>query len=182
VGKRSKKCFFHPTRDARASCLICSKPLCLDCAIVLVKSHFCHECTKLLIEAVLDLLIEKGVAKAEKRKSLRMYTVFPAEIILNDGTLVNAIVVNISKGGIGVLTHERLNEQTTVKLKFTLPGTENTLTLEGGVLRTERIGAKHFYSGIIFMNLGNLEKDIENFVTGKVSKYYIRFDKKITFV
>lgn len=183
TGKQNK-CFFHAHEDSKAVCLSCGRSVCQQCINVLAGKNYCPDCTASLIkEAVNVVFIQSEGIGIERRKYTRINLLHSVEIHSMDSTekFGKGIIISISVGDVGLIMDKSLKENMIVRLNLELPDKDEILSLQGGVVRTEKVGDKYFI-GITFMNLGNDFDKLKEFIDSKLKKRFIKLNDKISFV
>ncbi|MBI5643765.1 MAG: helix-turn-helix domain-containing protein [Deltaproteobacteria bacterium] len=97
-------------------------------------------------------LLETQINNKE-RGLARRYLVAEVSLRLENGTLMSALAVNVSREGIGIYTEEALrpNERVSVRLVFLVKGSLNKTTEEvQGSIRWSKAIGKNYTSGIRF--------------------------------
>lgn len=182
--KKKNKCACHANEDAVAKCLSCGKDICSQCVNVLANQKYCPDCTAALIkEAVNVVFIQSEGIGIERRKYTRINLLHPVEIYDNNGTekLGKGIIISISVGDVGMIMDRELKENMLVRLKLNLADSNEVLSLQGGVVRVNKIGDKYFV-GVTFMNLGNDFDKLKDFIDNRLKKRYIKLNDKISFI
>ena len=182
---RSKKtCYCHANESAVAKCLSCGKLLCLQCTNELANKTYCPDCTTLIIkEAVNVVFIQSEGIGIERRKYARVNLLYPVEIDNSDSTEVygKGTIISLSIGDAGILMDHGLKENTLVRVKLQCPERDAILSLQGGIVRIQKIGEKYF-TAVTFMNLGNDFEKLKEFIDNRLKKRYIKINNKISFV
>lgn len=106
------------------------------------------------------------------RNSERVSTRRPAQIFIK-GDAYEAVVINLSLEGVGILIDQALPEGTEIKIKFNLPGYEqsSTLTLDGQIIHGTEVHHNCLF-GVRFALLSLHEKLV---ITGFIN-YHHRLD------
>lgn len=168
------KCVNHADRDAVAMCSVCGKGICAECDIKLVGKYYCQNCADELIkEGAIIALRKLYEILQEKRKHHRVYILIPVEIIPTgiENVFYKGIMHNLSSGGMAVFCDKELSINDIVYLNFKLPNGIMLEGVQGGVVRTEKVGDKHNH-GILFMNLLEKQEIIDNFILDIKKKKY----------
>ncbi|MBN2865181.1 MAG: PilZ domain-containing protein [Thiotrichales bacterium] len=108
----------------------------------------------------------------EHRNRERVSTRRPAQIFINDDVF-DALIINLSLEGLGILIDRELSENTPIKILFSLPGYEqsSTLTLNGNIVHRTEVNQKCLF-GVRFALLSLHEKLV---ITGYIN-YHHRLD------
>lgn len=179
--RKSAMCADHPQSPAIARCVACHKHLCQVCRVEIAHHPYCPVCARQVVEESVSLAVVKGEAAHERRRFPRVSTVIPARYIIENQPPVDAVLVNINMGGSGIVTHQRLAEESQVMLWFTLPNQTKELQVQAGVMHTKNMNVSFFYSGVIFMNMGANAKWVEDFLRQRTTKQFVKLDK-VSFV
>lgn len=111
-----------------------------------------------------------GNEQAPERKFLRVNADFPATVILPGHELVLAgMAVDVSTGGMRVVTATDLPSGQSIVLRFTLPGQNRELIVRGRiVLSFFEASTKHFAHGVAFTQYGAQDQeDISRYISEK---------------
>lgn len=180
-------CALHPHAVSVGRCVACNQHICASCRTDIAHHPYCPTCARQLIEESVELAVVKGEAAHERRRFPRVSTVVLVKFVPNpDANSKTApsegVLVNINMGGMGLLTTERLREQTQMRMFFTLPNQLTELNVQAGIMHTKDLSTNYFYSGVTFMNLGDTAILIEDFLRQRTTKRYVKLDKKVSFV
>lgn len=168
------KCVNHADRDSIAMCSICGRGICGECDIKLVGKYYCQKCADELVkEGAVIALRKLYEILQEKRKHHRVYILSPIEIVPSgvENMFYKGIIHNISSGGMAILCDKEIGMNEIVYLNFKLPNGIILEGVQGGVVRTERIGDK-YNLGVLFMNMLEKQEIIDNFILDIKKKRY----------
>jgi c-di-GMP-binding flagellar brake protein YcgR len=111
--------------------------------------------------------VSTGSDQAPERKFLRVNADFPATVILPGHELILAgTAVDVSTGGMRVVTATDLPSGQTIVLRFNLPGQERELIVRGRiVLSFYDASSKQFAHGVAFTQYAPQDQEaIEQFI------------------
>jgi len=168
------KCKKHKNVEAVAMCTVCGSGMCGECDIRLAGRFYCQSCADDLVKEGAIVAIRKLYEiLEEKRKHYRNYVLLSIEIIPSgyEGMYLKGIIHNISSGGMAVLTDKQISINEIVYISFTLPNGEVMENIQAGVVRSEKIGEK-YNLGLLFMNLMDKQKLIDEFIFNSKKKKY----------
>jgi len=179
--KKGRSCADHPQSPAVAQCVTCRKLLCESCRVEIAHHPYCSLCARHVVEESVNLAVVKGEAAHERRRFPRVSTVVPIQVHVEDAEPLDGVLVNLNVGGAGILTPRRLREEAQVHITVTLPGQSHPLTLQAGVMHTKEMNNTFYYAGVLFMNLGDERRWIEDFLRQRTAKPFVRLEK-VSFV
>ena len=168
------KCSNHKGKDAVSACSLCGTALCAKCNLTLAGKNYCQKCADELVRDGAIVTVRKLYEiLEEKRKHYRVHLLLNLKIasVENKEMLLKGILHNISSGGMAALSDKPVSINEIVRLSFVLPTREHLENLQGGVIRSEKIGEK-YNLGFIFMNLGEKQKIIDDFLMDFRKKKY----------
>jgi c-di-GMP-binding flagellar brake protein YcgR len=114
--------------------------------------------------------VNTGSEQAPERKFLRVNADFPTTVILPGHELVLAgKAVDVSSGGMRVVTATDLPSGQNIVLRFALPGQDRELIVRGRiVLSFYDAGSKQFAHGVAFTQYASQDQEaIETFISQK---------------
>ncbi|MEI7904644.1 MAG: PilZ domain-containing protein [Candidatus Firestonebacteria bacterium] len=160
------KCSKHSSNEAVTVCSMCGKGACKECKVRLVGRNYCQSCADDLVKkgAIVSLKKLYDVLK-EKRKKHRVHVLVPAVISVagEKAATYKSLIHNISASGVGVISDKPVDLNSIAFLNFKLPNGSVLKDVQGGVIRSEKIGVKYSL-GILFMNIPEKQKLIDNFI------------------
>ncbi len=180
--KKGLMCADHPQAVAVARCVACNRHVCTSCRAEIAHHPYCLVCARELVEESVNLAVVKGEAAHERRRFPRVSTVIPMRYAAANMAMADGILVNINLGGAGVVTNQRLQEESQWLMSAILPSQKSELTIQIGVMHTKSMGSSFYYSGVIFMNVGEaVRSTMEDFLRQRTAKQFVKLDK-VSFV
>ena len=172
------KCHNHPDIKAEEICPLCKQSVCPECLSPKLSRNFCQKCAGEIIDEV-SLLNLKDIYEVleERRKAQRITIIEPVTIRKGEKSTVNinAVMIDVSIIGIGVISNDDLPVNTILRVDFVLPFEGEFKNIQAAVIRAKKAGTM-YHSGLLFMNMGNDLKRIETFILNTIKKKYIRED------
>lgn len=118
------------------------------------------------LNAIRCLSAAFGQMCREQRRYFRVPTDMPVVILFPHGAEVRAIATNISEGGMAISFGGKLPKELQVKVRFTLPGTHNTIEPKAELAWADGSG----HAGLRFVELAQNSRDhLERWLSSQIA-------------